>query len=61
MLTADTIINTAYVIMNSRFTTTVVTPFFWLGFTLALISIFGLQPLNAKKIEFLRNFDDILL
>lgn len=56
-----TIIDMAYVIMNNNFMYIMVTPFFWLGFMLALISIFGLQPLNSEKIEALKNFDDLLL
>lgn len=51
----------AYVIMNYGIISIMVTPSFWIGFTLALILIFGMQPLNADKIEFLRNFDDLLL
>lgn len=51
----------AYVIMNYGIISIMVTPSFWIGFTLALISIFGMQPLNSDKIEFLRNFDDLLL
>jgi hypothetical protein len=34
---------------------------FWIGFVLALVCIFGLQPLSTEKIQFLKEFDDLLL
>lgn len=38
-----------------------ITPSFWLGFTLALICIFQLEPLSTDKIEYLKAWDDLLL
>lgn len=34
---------------------------FWIGFVLAMICIFGLQPLSTEKIQYLKEWDELLL
>jgi hypothetical protein len=35
--------------------------FFWFGFILTMVCIFGLAPLSTEQIEVLKEWDDMLL
>lgn len=41
----------------------IVTPhsFFWFGFILAIVCIFGLAPLSTERIDILKEWDDMLM